>query len=140
MPADKADPRSAASSGPFPPEVADGQGAVGPAGSGAGTVDPRHSDPTGDLPMDTTTAEGGGDAPEIGDGEPLRVLVARNFGWSLVGQLLQRGLVWLSTIVLVHILDREDYGTYSIAITVTMLLLALNDLAVGHAITRYQGD
>ena len=39
-----------------------------------------------------------------------------------------------------RILDREDYGTYSIAVTVTMFLLALNDLAVGYAITRYQGD
>ena len=68
------------------------------------------------------------------------MLVARNFGWSLVGQLVQRGLVWLSTIVLVHILNREDYGTYSIAVTVTMFVLALNDLAVGYAITRYQGD
>ena len=45
-----------------------------------------------------------------------------------------------STIALVHILDRGDYGTYSIAVTVSMFLLALNDLAVGYAITRYQGD
>src|SRR4051794_10490054 len=78
--------------------------------------------------------------PDGSDSAPLRVQVARNFGWSLIGQLLQRGLIWFSTILLVHILDREDYGTYSIAVTVTMFLLALNDLAVGYAITRYQGD
>lgn len=79
-------------------------------------------------------------AAEAAEDAPLRVQVARSFGWALVGQIAQRGLVWLTTIALVRILDSEDYGTYSIAVTVTMFLLALNDLAVGYAITRYQGD
>jgi PST family polysaccharide transporter len=56
-----------------------------------------------------------------------------------VGQVAQRGATWLSTILLVHLLQPEDYGTYSIAATVAMFLLAFNDLAVGYAVTRHQG-
>jgi PST family polysaccharide transporter len=66
--------------------------------------------------------------------------VARSFGWSVGGQLAQRGAAWLSTILLVHLLEPDDYGTYSIAATVSMFLLAFNDLAVSYAVTRYEGD
>jgi PST family polysaccharide transporter len=66
--------------------------------------------------------------------------VAKSFGWSLVGQIAQRGATWLSTLLLVHVLRPEDYGTYSIAATVAMFLLSFNDVAVGYAVTRHRGD
>jgi PST family polysaccharide transporter len=70
----------------------------------------------------------------------LKVEVARSFGWSLVGQMAQRGATWLSTLLLVHVLKPEDYGTYSIAATVAMFLLSFNDVAVSYAVTRHRGD
>jgi PST family polysaccharide transporter len=122
-------------------DAADIASSVGNATDNAGNAGRRGNGDEADNALGTE----GASAPEPGaaraaDQASLGTLAARSFGWSVVGQLAQRGATWLSTIALVRILDSEDYGTYSIAVTVSMFLLALNDLAVGYAITRYQGD
>ncbi|MPY95232.1 MAG: oligosaccharide flippase family protein, partial [Acidimicrobiia bacterium] len=82
--------------------------------------------------------------PEATDGAAagpsLKRQVGRSFGWALAGQFAQRGTTFAATLLLARILDREDFGTYSIAVTITMFLLAVNDLGMAHAIARHRDD
>lgn len=70
----------------------------------------------------------------------LKRQVGKSFGWALAGQFAQRGTTFAATLLLARVLDREDFGTYSIAVTITMFLLAVNDLGMAHAIARHRDD
>ncbi len=81
------------------------------------------------------------DKPQPGAApQSLKRQIGRSFGWALVGQFAQRGAVFASTLVLARILDQDDFGTYSIAVTITGFLLAVNDLGMAHAIARHRDD
>ncbi len=61
-------------------------------------------------------------------------------GWALVGQVAKRGATLLSGLVLARLLDPESFGVYTIALTVTSFALAINDLGVSAAVSRFRSD
>jgi PST family polysaccharide transporter len=78
---------------------------------------------------------------EVVENEPVMHHVGRSFSWAVLGQAAQRVASLLSTLVLARFfLDRADFGVYSIAVTVSVFLLALNDVGVSFAIVRERDD
>lgn len=96
----------------------------------------RSGEPVGVHDEPTPPPATGGDST----GLSLKRQVGRSFGWALAGQFTQRGATFAATLLLARILDREDFGTYSIAVTITMFLLAINDLGMAHAISRHRDE
>lgn len=75
--------------------------------------------------------------PEVGLGRR----VGRSFGWAVAGQAVQRVASLLSTLVLARfLLDGQDFGIFSIAVTINFFVLALNDLGVTVAVVREQDE
>lgn len=57
--------------------------------------------------------------------------------WSLFGNILSKGTVLLSTILVAHILGKNVYGEYSIIRTTIFMFIALASLGVGSVTTKY---
>ncbi len=57
--------------------------------------------------------------------------------WSLFGNLSSKGLLLLSTIIVAHILGKNEYGEYSIIRTTVLMFIAFASLGVGATTTKY---
>ena len=75
-----------------------------------------------------------------GEGEPLDQLVKRGLAWSFLNTASTRGINFLITVVLAHLVAPKDWGVYAVALVTMQLLLSLNDVGISSAIVRFPGD
>lgn len=57
--------------------------------------------------------------------------------WSLIGNILSKGILLLSTIIVSHILGKFEYGQYGIIRSTIFMFIALASLGVGATTTKY---
>jgi O-antigen/teichoic acid export membrane protein len=76
-------------------------------------------------------------SPEEGS---LARLASRALGWSFASNTAARFGVLPIGIVLARILGPHAFGTYAVALVALMAVLSFNDLSVGLAIVRWEGD
>lgn len=67
----------------------------------------------------------------------LDVLVRRGLTWSFASSVLSRATNLVSGIVLAHILSPHDFGLFTVASVVLVLLTNLNDLGVEQSLVRW---
>ncbi|MFF5084497.1 lipopolysaccharide biosynthesis protein [Actinoplanes sp. NPDC000266] len=71
--------------------------------------------------------------------EPLGKLVKRGLGWSFVSSLATRAGTVLSGIILARLLSPADYGQFTVALVVLMILVNINDLGIEPTLVRWAG-
>jgi PST family polysaccharide transporter len=101
-----------------------------------GLADPSGQiDPT-DLtrPSDIITQTEGDESEELGG------LVRTGLVWSFVNTGLGRGVTFLSTIVLAHLLTPKDFGVFAVALLAMTFLMSLNDVGIAAVVVRWQGN
>ena len=64
----------------------------------------------------------------------------RGFSWSLVNSVVRRLWTFAVGIALARLLQPADFGVYALALAALAILLSMNDLGVGVAVIRWQGD
>ena len=67
----------------------------------------------------------------------LFVDTVRGLKWSTISRISQQGLQYASTIILVGILSPDDFGLYSIALTIPNLIQIFRDWGTSYAIVNY---
>lgn len=72
--------------------------------------------------------------------ENLGPQIKRAFGWSFLNNVLGRVGLFVSGVVLAHLLTPHDYGVFAVALVVLQVLMSLNDMGLSAAIIRWQGD
>ena len=80
------------------------------------------------------------DEPAHGEGDSLDRLVRRGLTWSFVNTASTRGINFLITVVLAHLVAPSDWGVFAVALVTMSLLLSLNDVGISSAIVRFPGD
>ncbi len=78
--------------------------------------------------------------PAEADGDSLDRLVRRGLVWSFVNTASTRGINFLITVVLAHLVAPSDWGVFAVALVTMSLLLSLNDVGISSAIVRFPGD
>lgn len=68
---------------------------------------------------------------------PIGIRLLKGGFWSIVGNILSKGIVLLSTIVVAHILGKTGYGEYSIIRTTIFMFIAIASVGVGATTTKY---
>lgn len=71
--------------------------------------------------------------------EPLGKLVKRGLGWSFVSSLATRAGTVLSGIILARLLSPSDYGEFTVALVVLLILVNINDLGIEPTLVRWTG-
>ena len=66
--------------------------------------------------------------------------IKRAFGWSFLNNVLGRVGLFVSGVVLAHLLTPHDYGVFAVALVVLQVLMSLNDMGLSAAIIRWEGD
>jgi len=64
----------------------------------------------------------------------------RGFSWSLTNSVIRRLWTFTLGIILARLLVPADFGVYALALAALTILVSMNDLGVGVAIIRWQGD
>lgn len=64
----------------------------------------------------------------------------RGFSWSLTNSVIRRVWTFALGIMLARLLVPADFGVYALALAALTILMSMNDLGVGVAIIRWQGD
>src|SRR4051812_11246061 len=67
-------------------------------------------------------------------------LVRRGLVWSFVNTASTRGINFLITVILAHLVAPSDWGVFAVALVTMSLLLSLNDVGISSAIVRFPGD
>jgi O-antigen/teichoic acid export membrane protein len=78
--------------------------------------------------------------PAEAEGDSLDRLVRRGLVWSFVNTASTRGINFLITVVLAHLVAPSDWGVFAVALVTMSLLLSLNDVGISSAIVRFPGD
>jgi len=76
----------------------------------------------------------------LGEEGSLAGLASRALGWSFASNAAARFGVLPIGIVLARILGPHAFGTYAVALVALMAVLSFNDLDVGLAIVRWEGE
>jgi len=71
--------------------------------------------------------------------EPLGKVVRRGLGWSFLSSIATRAGTVLSGIVLARLLSPEDYGQFTVALVVLLILANINDLGLEPTLVRWSG-
>ncbi|MEU3454306.1 lipopolysaccharide biosynthesis protein [Micromonospora sp. NPDC006766] len=78
------------------------------------------------------------DIPPAGaEGEPLGRSVRRGLGWSFVSTILTRAGTVLSGIALARLLSPDDYGQFTVALVVLLVVANINDLGLEATLVRW---
>ncbi|HEX3962320.1 MAG TPA: oligosaccharide flippase family protein [Trebonia sp.] len=89
--------------------------------------------------MRRTTVAGISPIPEA-DVQPLTTSVRRGAFWSIAASLLLRLTSILVTAIVAHILDRKQFGVFTIALTAYTIVLAVGELGLASCLTRADFD
>ena len=68
---------------------------------------------------------------------PIGSRIASGSFWSLSGNVMSKGVLLLSSIIVAHILGRSEYGAYSTIRTTIFLFFTLASVGVGSLTTKY---
>ncbi|MFI5496965.1 lipopolysaccharide biosynthesis protein [Actinoplanes sp. NPDC051859] len=71
--------------------------------------------------------------------EPLGKVVRRGLGWSFLSSIATRAGTVLSGIVLARLLSPEDYGQFTVALVVLLIVANVNDLGLEPTLVRWSG-
>lgn len=71
--------------------------------------------------------------------EPLGKAVRRGLGWSFISSIATRAGTVLSGIVLARLLSPADYGQFTVALVVLLILANINDLGLEPTLVRWSG-
>ncbi|MEV6596524.1 lipopolysaccharide biosynthesis protein [Actinoplanes sp. NPDC051346] len=71
--------------------------------------------------------------------EPFGTVVRRGLGWSFLSSVATRAGTVLSGIVLARLLSPEDYGQFTVALVVLLILANINDLGLEPTLVRWSG-
>jgi PST family polysaccharide transporter len=71
--------------------------------------------------------------------EPLGKVVRRGLGWSFISSIATRAGTVLSGIVLARLLSPGDYGQFTVALVVLLILANINDLGIEPTLVRWSG-
>ena len=66
----------------------------------------------------------------------LKLKVLSGLKWSAAGKLLGQIISWISTIVVIRMLEPSDYGLMSLSIIFTSLCYVLSQMGLGSAIVQ----
>jgi len=66
----------------------------------------------------------------------LRATIATALRWSIGGRLAAQAVSWLSTLLVIRLLQPDDYGLMAMAMSVAALALILNDVGLTSAIVQ----
>lgn len=78
--------------------------------------------------------------PAQDEGDSFDRVVKRGLIWSFVNTASTRGINFLITVVLAHLVAPKDWGVFAVALVTMQLLLSLNDVGISSAIVRFPGD
>ncbi|MEV8509129.1 lipopolysaccharide biosynthesis protein [Actinoplanes sp. NPDC051475] len=71
--------------------------------------------------------------------EPFGKVVRRGLGWSFLSSVATRAGTVLSGIVLARLLTPEDYGQFTVALVVLLIVANVNDLGLEPTLVRWAG-
>ena len=66
----------------------------------------------------------------------LKLKVLSGLKWSAAGKLLGQIISWISTIVVIRMLEPSDYGLMSLSIIFTSLCYVLSQMGLGSSIVQ----
>ena len=66
----------------------------------------------------------------------LRSTIATALRWSVGGRIAAQALSWLSTLIVIRLLQPEDYGLLAMGMSVAALAMLLNDMGLTSAIVQ----
>jgi O-antigen/teichoic acid export membrane protein len=73
--------------------------------------------------------------PVASDSAPRR-LVLRGLGWSSIGYLASVGLIFFGQVFAARLLSRDDFGTYSLAVSIFSTVALIMQLGLPHSMLR----